>query len=83
MRLSNRLRTTVIAQFTLLATLSQILLTGCSHGGPISAKLQPDVERPRLGAVIFLCDGFDPDYVAAGCREGWLPNIKKRFADEG
>ncbi len=65
-----------------IATLAA-LLGGCGPGGPIRVRLQPEVERPARGAVILLCDGLDPDLVRRGCEEGWLPNIKQRFADGG
>jgi hypothetical protein len=33
--------------------------------------------------VLFICDGFGANLVEQGCREGWLPNVQKRFIAGG
>jgi predicted AlkP superfamily pyrophosphatase or phosphodiesterase len=58
-------------------------LTGCGPGGPLRCHLNPDVQRPSPGVVIFLADGLPPGLVEQGCAEGWLPNIQKRFFEGG
>ncbi len=56
---------------------------GCGPGQPSRFSLHADVQRPDPGAVIFLVDGFPPRLLERGCREGWLPNIRKRFIEGG
>jgi len=56
---------------------------GCGPGGPITDGLNADVKRPRPGIVLFICDGIGADTAERGCREGWLPNIRKRFVEGG
>ncbi|MGD8453792.1 MAG: alkaline phosphatase family protein [Phycisphaerae bacterium] len=63
--------------------LAMVLLAGCGPGGPLSTRLRETVVRPEPGVVLFLCDGFQPDLLEQGCREGWLPNIQKRFVEGG
>lgn len=60
-----------------------LLVGGCGHGGPLSARLRADVQRPEPGVVLFLCDGFGADMLEAGCRAGWLPNVQRRFMQGG
>lgn len=60
-----------------------LVLGGCAAFGPLPARLRPEVARPQPGVVIFLCDGFSPDVLERGCREGWLPNIRRRFVVGG
>ena len=59
------------------------VLAGCGPGGPIGAHLDVHAERPQPGVVLFICDGLAPRTVAQGCREGWLPNLQKRFMAGG
>ena len=59
------------------------VLSGCGQGGAIGWDLDPDVQRPRTGVVIFLVDGLPPRMVEQGCREGWLPNIQARLWERG
>lgn len=59
------------------------VLAGCGPGGPLTATLWPGVRRPAVGAVLFICDGLSIELVEQGCREGWLPNIEKRFMRGG
>jgi hypothetical protein len=66
-----------------LVGLLLLVASGCGPGGPLGVRLRPDVERPQPGAVLFLCDGMSVDLVRQGCREGWLPNIQKRFVEGG
>jgi hypothetical protein len=56
---------------------------GCGPGGPIGARLHTDVQRPDPGVVLFICDGMGANVVEQGCREGWLPNIQRRFVAGG
>lgn len=63
--------------------LALIALPGCGPGGPISTRLRADVQRPDPAIVIFFVDGLPPQLVEEGCRDGWLPNIKKRFRGGG
>jgi hypothetical protein len=73
-----------IARAPLAAVLLCLLATaGCGPGGPITDRLQPDVKRPQPGVVLFICDGVGADTVEQGCREGWLPNIQRRFVAGG
>jgi hypothetical protein len=65
------------------APLALLAAPGCGPGGPITDRLQPDVKRPQPGIVLFICDGVGADTIEQGCREGWLPNIQKRFVAGG
>lgn len=58
-------------------------LSGCGHGGPITARLSAHVARPQPGVILFLADGLGADTLERGCAEGWLPNIRKRFVEGG
>jgi hypothetical protein len=75
-----RAGTTVAAALALLAL---VVIAGCGHGGPLRVDLEPDVRRPAPGVVILLVDGLAAGTVERGCREGWLPNIKARFREQG
>lgn len=77
MRAGNLLRPTAPLATVLL------LATGCGPGGPLGVRLQPDVERPTRGVVLFICDGMSVDLVRQGCEEGWLPNFRARFVEGG
>ncbi len=69
----------------LLAALGLVLLLagGCGPGGPITARLHPDVQRPQPGVVLFLADGVGQAEIEQGCREGRLPNIQRRLITGG
>jgi hypothetical protein len=60
-----------------------LLVAGCGPGGPIALRLQPEVQRPQRGVVLFICDGMSVDLVSQGCAEGWLPNFRQRFVESG
>jgi arylsulfatase A-like enzyme len=63
--------------------LGLLLASGCGPGGPITARLHPDVQRPQPGVVLFLADGVGQAEIERGCREGRLPNIQRRFLANG
>jgi hypothetical protein len=73
------------AAHALLAALAACALLGggCGPGAAISAQLHADVQRPRRAVVLFICDGLGANVAEQGCREGWLPNIRRRFAEGG
>jgi hypothetical protein len=56
---------------------------GCGPGGPITARLHPDVQRPQPGVVLFIADGVGQAEIERGCRAGRLPNIQRRFVAGG
>jgi hypothetical protein len=66
-----------------LTVLALLAANGCGPGGPLSAQLHSDVQRPHPGVVLFLCDGLGADVVEQGCLEGRLPNIQRRFVAGG
>lgn len=59
------------------------LVGGCGHGRPSRWNLRPTVERPQPGVVLLLVDGLPPRFVEEGCKDGSLPNIRRRFCDGG
>ncbi|MFH1745782.1 MAG: alkaline phosphatase family protein [Planctomycetota bacterium] len=65
------------------AAVLAVVVTGCAGTGPLRPGLRPEVVRPPRGAVIFLCDGLQPDIMDNGCRGGWLPNIQHYFIERG
>jgi len=60
-----------------------LILSGCGHGRPSRWNLHPQVERPQPGVVLFIVDGLPPRFVEQGCREGWMPNVRRYFCDGG
>ncbi len=60
-----------------------LLVSGCGPGGALKVRLEPEVTRPEAGVVLFICDGMSVDLVRQGCEEGWLPNFRKRFVENG
>lgn len=60
-------------------------LVGCaSNPGAVSGvRLHDDVQRSNPRIVLFLCDGLRPDLLQRGCDEGWCPNIRERFIENG
>ena len=67
----------------LWAALLVTALPGCAGLGPLRARLDPDTRRPNPGVTLFVCDGVQADLLEQGCREGWLPNVQKRFVAGG
>jgi hypothetical protein len=63
----------------LAASFLPVALSGCAGSGPLAVELRHDVLRPDPAVVLFLCDGVQPELLERGCREGWLPNIQRRF----
>lgn len=60
------------------------LWTGCGdHGGPITTRLQPGVQRPDPGVVILFGDALRADVIEQGCRDGTLPSIRRYFHEGG
>ncbi len=60
-----------------------LLIGACGAGGPLHVYLHDDTRPPSPGVVIFLCDGVGAGTIETGCREGWLPNINRRFVLAG
>ncbi len=75
------------ARFSLAGAVALLLVfgavSGCGHGRPSRWNLRPAVERPQPGVVVFLVDGLPPRFVEQGCEDGSLPNIRRRFCDDG
>ncbi len=62
---------------------SLLFVSGCGPGRALTIDLHADVRLPDPAVVLFLCDGLGADVVEQGCREGWLPNIERRFVTGG
>ncbi len=71
------------AALRLLVVPLLVTLAGCGPGGPIRARLDARVQRPKAGVVLFICDGVGERHLERWCAEGTLPNIQKRFVDGG
>lgn len=62
---------------------SAVLVSGCGPGRALQARLHPTVQRPPQRVVVLLGDGLAPQVVTRGCHDGWLPNIQRRFVEQG
>jgi len=60
-----------------------LLVSGCGPGGALRVRLEAEVERPEAGVVLFICDGLSVDLLRDGCEAGWLPNLRRRFVENG
>lgn len=67
----------------LLVALFVACLTGCGEPGPLRIHLNDDVVRPPRSVIVFFPDGLDRTRFNEMIAAGELPNITRRFVQDG